>query len=106
MAEWIRLGDAAEVAEGSCRVYEVAGNPIALFKVEGCYFAIDNACVHQGGPLAEGTIQGKTVTCPWHFWRYDLTTGKTTSSDQIGVRAYPVEVRGADVLVDVAPSKS
>ena len=102
MANWVRVGSAGEIAENGCRVYGVEGNTIAVFKVDGGYFAIDNACAHQGGPLSEGTINGRTVTCPWHFWQYNLATGKTTTSGDMGVRSYAVEVRDDDVLVDIA----
>lgn len=102
MANWIRIGTAAEVPAGGCAVFDAAGNTIAVFSVEGGLYAIDNTCKHQGGPLGEGTIEGVLVSCPWHHWQYNIKTGKTKFSDEIGVRTYALEVRGEEVFVDVA----
>ena len=102
MANWIRIGAASEIPEGACRVYGAEGNSLAVFRVEGAYHAIDNTCLHRGGPLGEGTIEGRVVTCPWHYWQYDVTTGKTLHSDAMGVRTYPLELRGEELFVDVA----
>src|SRR2546427_7356751 len=47
----------------------------SLFNVDGTYYAINNSCAHRGGPLGEGELDGRVVTCPWHAWRWDVTTG-------------------------------
>lgn len=101
MANWVRLGAAAEILPGHCRVYESSGCTIAVFNVPEGLHAIDDTCVHRGGPLSEGEISGKIVTCPWHHWSYDVTTGKTTMSETIGVKKYQLELRDNDVWVDV-----
>ena len=101
MANWIRLGTAGEIPSGGCRVYEASGNTIAVFNLGDGMHAIDNTCVHRGGPLGEGEISGKNVTCPWHHWSYDVTTGKSTMSDTIGVKKYPLELRENELWVDV-----
>ena len=102
MANWVRVGTSSEIPEGQCRVYETSGNSIAVFNVGGAYHAIDSTCLHQGGPLGEGEIQGNIVTCPWHHWSYDVTTGRTTMSESVGVKKYPLEVRDGELFVDVA----
>ena len=101
MPNWIRVGSASEVPDGGCRLFEVGGHAIAVFRAEGGMHAIDNTCLHRGGPLNEGSIQGTIVTCPWHFWTYDVTTGKSTMAGEVAVRKYPLEVRGEDLFVDV-----
>ena len=101
MANWVRLGSTTEIPSGQCRVYESSGCTIAVFNVSEGFHAIDNTCVHQGGPLGEGEMSGKVVTCPWHHWSYDVTTGRTTMSETVGVRKYPLELRDNDVWVDV-----
>ncbi len=53
------------------------------------------------GPLGEGELEGNVVTCPWHGWQYDVTTGKVVMSPSLGVDTYPVEVRGDEIFVDV-----
>src|SRR5207247_2387201 len=71
MENWIRIGSVSEVPSGTGRVYEAGGSRIAVFNVNGIFHAIDNTCLHQGGPLGEGTLEGKLVTCPLHHWQYD-----------------------------------
>ena len=55
--------------EGVCR----RGRVIALFNVDGTFYALDGVCPHQGGPLGQGTLEGCIVTCPWHGWQFDVT---------------------------------
>lgn len=60
---------------------------------------IDNACPHASGNLSGGELKGEVVTCPWHFWEFDLTTGVCTHSEHVRVRTYPAEVREGWVWV-------
>ena len=101
MPNWVRLGKIDEIPSGRCRVYEASERTIAVFNLPEGVHAIDNVCVHRGGPLGEGDLSGKIVTCPWHHWSYDVTTGKTTMSETIGVKKYPLELRDDEVWVDV-----
>ena len=82
---------------------KLGGKTVAVANVNGKLFAINGVCVHEGGPLGEGALQGTAVICPWHAWEYDVTTGKIVGSpsDAAGVACYPVEVRGDDIFVDV-----
>jgi len=93
---------ATEIPSGTIREVHVAGKPVALANVAGRFFAIDNTCLHHGGPLGEGIFQDKVVTCPWHGWQYDVTTGKVVQNPTVGVACYPTEVRGDEVFVDIA----
>ena len=90
----------AEIPEGSIKEVQVAGQPIALANVAGTVYAISNTCLHRGGPLGEGQLEGKVVTCPWHGWQYDVTTGKVSQNPGVGVDCYALEVRGEDIFVD------
>ena len=101
MPNWVRLGKIDEIPSGRCRVYEASERTIAVFNLPEGVHAIDNVCVHRGGPLGEGDLSGKIVTCPWHHWSYDVTTGKTTMSDQVGVKKYALELRDSELWVDV-----
>jgi nitrite reductase/ring-hydroxylating ferredoxin subunit len=92
----------ADVPVGSVHEVQVAGKAVALANVDGKFFAINNTCLHRGGPLVEGSLQGKTVTCPWHGWEYDVTTGKLLQNPTMGVACYATEVRGEEVFVDIA----
>ncbi len=99
---FLRTARKDEIPAGSIREFQVEGATIAVANVEGKFFAINNTCLHRGGPLAEGELNGKVVTCPWHGWQYDVTTGKLTMNPTVGVNCYPVEVRGDDVFVDIS----
>ncbi len=90
-----------EVPVGTIREYQVGGKAIALANVDGKFFAISGVCLHQGGPLGEGEMSGQRVTCPWHAWEYDVTTGKLVTNPEVGVESYAVEVRGDDIYVDL-----
>lgn len=90
-----------EIPRGQIREFQVAGKSVAIANVEGKLFAINSICLHHGGPLGEGDLEGKLVTCPWHGWQYDVTTGKLAQQPDSGVNCYPVELRDGDVFVDV-----
>ena len=102
MANWILAGRISELPEGGRRVVDGGAIKVALFNVGGAYHALDNTCAHRGGPLGEGDLSGKVVTCPWHHWSFDVTTGRSTMSAELGVRSFPVEVRGEEIYVDIA----
>ncbi len=80
---------------------EIAGKQIALFNVAGKFVAMDNLCPHRGGPLADGPLMDNVVTCPWHGWQFDCTTGKSTRNPAICVGSYPTQVDGTTVYVEV-----
>jgi nitrite reductase (NADH) small subunit len=100
----VRAAKAGEVAPGTIQELEVAGKAVALANVGGKYYAINNTCLHRGGPLGQGPLEGNLVTCPWHGWEYDVTTGKIKQNPTVGVECYAVEVRDGEVFVDVAKS--
>src|SRR5215470_14688044 len=102
MAQFIRVASAADVAPGEAKCVEVAGKKIALFNLEGSFFAIDDTCTHRGGLLCEGEVAGEEVTCPWHGAVYNIKTGAVLKPPAPrGVASYHVRVQGADVEVEV-----
>jgi nitrite reductase (NADH) small subunit len=98
---FVRATAVSEIPPGKIREVTVAGKALAVANVAGEFHAIDNTCLHRGGPLGDGPMEGKIVTCPWHGWQYDVTTGKTCQNPSVAVKMYSVEVRGEDVFVDV-----
>jgi nitrite reductase (NADH) small subunit len=97
---FLRAAKKDEVPAGTIREFQVDGKTIALANVDGSFHAINNTCLHRGGPLGQGELEGTVVTCPWHGWQYDVTSGKVTMNPSVGVDCYTVEVRGEDVWVD------
>jgi len=98
---FVRAMKIGEIPPGMVRELQLDGKVIALSNVGGKLYAIDNVCLHRGGPLGEGELSGQVVTCPWHGWQYDVTSGKLVTNPAVGVETYPVELRGDDVYVDV-----
>ena len=86
---------------GENKIVNVNGTDVALFNVEGEFFAINNTCLHRGGPLGEGFLEGDVVTCPWHGWRYNVRTGNNVTMPNAHVASYKVKVEGDDILVDI-----
>jgi nitrite reductase/ring-hydroxylating ferredoxin subunit len=102
MAEFVKVAKTSEVEPGQARVVDVNGKQIALFNVDGQFFAIDNTCTHRGGPLAEGEVSGHDVTCPWHGAKFDVRTGEVGRPPAAAaVARYGVRVTGADIEVEV-----
>lgn len=99
MAEFHKVAAVSEVPRGKGKAVAVGPKKIALFNVDGKFFAIDNTCLHRGGPLGEGDLEGKTVTCPWHGWEYDVATGQSAVNPSVKVATYPVRVQGQDIQV-------
>lgn len=97
----VRVARVAEIGTGEGRVVEAGGRTLALFNVDGRLYAIDNSCLHRGGPLGEGELEGRVVTCPWHAWRWDVTTGANTNNPAVKVACFPVSVEGDEVVVEL-----
>lgn len=97
---FLRAARKDEIPSGTIREFQVDGRAIAISNVDGAFYAISNACIHRGGPLGQGDLAGKVVTCPWHGWQYDVTSGKVPSNPSVGVSCFPVELRGDDIWVD------
>src|SRR5262245_33548523 len=91
----------SEVPVGSIKEVLVGGKPVALANVGGTFYAIDNTCLHRGGPLGQGQLAGSVVTCPWHGWQFDVTTGKAVMNPNAGVGCLKTEVKGEDIYVDL-----
>ncbi len=97
----IRAAKTSEIPPGAIREFQLDGKTVAVANVNGAFYCIDNTCLHRGGPLGQGVMNGKSVTCPWHGWEYDVTTGKVGLNPSVGVACYRIEVRGEDLFVEV-----
>jgi nitrite reductase (NADH) small subunit len=102
MSEWVKLCRRAELPEeGAAKEFAVGPKMVCVAMIDGKPLALDNVCPHRGGPLAEGTIEGGKVVCPWHQWEFDLATGRASDGSDAGVGAYPVRQSGDDVMVEI-----
>jgi nitrite reductase/ring-hydroxylating ferredoxin subunit len=115
MTERYPVAETTELSEDGSRVItEIRGQEIAVFRHDGDYYAVANYCIHQGGPLCEGALSGhmttaedgwdwryddeeKYVVCPWHGWKFDITSGRSPKDDRYAVPTYDVEVEDGTV---------
>ena len=102
MSAFVKVASRAELPPGSKKLVEVDGRAIAVFHCEGAFYAIDDVCTHDGGPLAEGELFGGESECPRHGARFDVRTGRPLCMPAIEpVATHATEVRGDDVYVSV-----
>jgi nitrite reductase (NADH) small subunit len=101
MLGFVKMAKLSELTPGSAKEVEYDGRIYAIFNIDGQISAIDGICPHQGGPLAEGEVNGTIVTCPWHGWQFDVRTGQSTLGSRIRQPVYEVKLEGDDVLVAV-----
>jgi nitrite reductase/ring-hydroxylating ferredoxin subunit len=102
MADFVKVANTNEIEPGQARLVDVKGKQIALFNVDGQFFALDNTCTHRGGPLAEGEVLGHEVTCPWHGATFDVRTGEVVGPPaERAVVRYGVRVTETDIEVEL-----
>ena len=100
--EFVHVANVEELDDEGRLLFEIDGQPIALFKIADEIFAIADVCSHDDGPLAEGDIDGHEVVCPRHGAHFDLRSGKALSLPAVvDIPAYPVKMEGNEIFVGV-----
>ena len=97
VGQFVVVARAEEIPPGTARRVEIEGRAIAVYNVDGTFYATQNECVHLRGPLAEGELDGCVVTCPWHGWQYDVRTGENEFDRAIVLETYEVAVEDGEV---------
>ncbi len=97
----IKVANVKDVKEGCGKVVSANGVDIALFKISGKFYAIENTCPHKGGPLGEGSVDDSKVTCPWHGWSFDVKTGQNTKFPTIKQKRFDVSVDGDNIIIEI-----
>lgn len=97
MREFVTVGSVADFSSGLGKMVTVDGRHVALFRLGDEFFALDNMCLHRGGPLCEGFVENNVVTCPWHGWSYEIKTGTMVQDPRVGVSKHDVRLDG-DVI--------
>ena len=103
MAGFVKVAKTGELEEGKGKKVTVNGQDIAIFRISGKVYAIQENCPHQGGPLSDGDLTGNVVMCPWHGMTYDVTTGKAAPdawNQELSVKTYNVKVEADDILIE------
>lgn len=102
MATLVKVAETSEIPAGQGKLVEAGGKKIALFNVDGEFYAIDDTCTHRGGPLSQGSLDGTTVTCPWHGADFDVASGDVKGPPApTGVACYKVQVDGNEVKLEI-----
>lgn len=103
-AEWVRVASLDQVPPGRLFWAQVGRDEIVVVNLDGELFALDNLCLHAGGPLDKGQLQDGCIRCPWHGWTWDPRTGRAVWPPvNWRVRRYPVKVEGRDIYVGRSP---
>lgn len=102
MPSFVTVARVGELLPGSARQVTVEGRWVALFNIDGVYHAVDNLCLHRGGPLCEGGIRGHVVTCPWHGWQFDVTSGALVQDPTVGVSHHATRIVGDEIQVKLS----
>lgn len=103
------VGLSTEIKSGESKSFSIKTEEeknieIAVFNLNGSFYAISNSCIHKGGPLSNGFLDGDIVTCPWHGWKYSVKTGKSPHEGGDSVNSYDVKITGNKVYVNSIPS--
>ena len=103
MSDWIDIGPLEAIAPRGARVVKTAFGCVAVFRTaKDEVYALDNACPHKQGPLAEGIVHGAKVTCPLHNWVFDLETGQAQGADEGQVATYPAQVAEGRIMLEAS----
>jgi len=97
----VKVFGANEMEVGGTKIMKVEGKSIAFFRIGEEFFALDNICLHRGGPLGEGGLDGYRIICPWHGWTYDVRTGAFEIIPALKVKTYAVKKEGDSVFLEL-----
>lgn len=98
---WHRVAKVTDLKDGEAQTAQLEGHSVAVFRLKGKFYAMDNRCPHRGGPLADGHLEGDLVTCPWHAWQFDVTSGKCENAPEFGQTCYATKVEKDELWVEV-----
>lgn len=103
LARWLEIGPLADIPPLGARTLRTPQGDIAVFRTaEDEVFALRDACPHQGGPLSQGIVAGRSVYCPLHNWCIDLATGCAHEPDEGETPHYPICVQDGTVYLDLS----
>lgn len=98
----VRLGSESELPlTDEAKEFPCGDKTICVANVNGEFTAMDNVCLHRGGPLGQGMIEGNKVVCPWHGWEWNAKTGEATQNPSMKVAVYPLKIESGDVMIEI-----
>jgi nitrite reductase/ring-hydroxylating ferredoxin subunit len=94
--------EASEVPKGTCKAFQIDGRGVALYNVDGVFYATQDFCRHKGGSLGKGELKGSIVACPLHGWRFNVITGDCLTQPHCKkLRLFPTFVEGGRIMVEI-----
>ncbi len=99
MSDFIEVARSDEVSTGRATVRTIGERRIALYHTATGFFATDNTCPHRGGPLGDGDLLGNEIVCPWHFFGFEVDSGRCAGNPEMCVATYEVRIDGERILV-------
>ncbi len=96
-----RIASVSDIPPGTGKELAAGGRIVALYNIGGTFHALDGVCPHAGGPLGKGYVSGEIVTCPWHGWQFNVTTGRHCLNERIQHTMFSVRVDGDAVYVEL-----
>mgnify|MGYP000659557868 CR=1 FL=1 len=104
---WVDVGALDDIPRQGARVIKTAIGCVAAFRTgDDQVFALSDRCPHKGGPLSDGIVHGRQVTCPLHNWVFSLESGKAQGADEGRVETYPIRVEAGRLMLDVTLLKA
>ena len=98
--DFVKVAESKEIQPSNMLEVDLKGESVCIANVGGRYYAIGNVCTHEGGPLADGGLEGYEVECPWHGSKFDIRTGKVTNPPADEPEPiYEVKVDGNNILI-------
>jgi nitrite reductase (NADH) small subunit len=102
MSQFVKLTDQAGLpAEGEAKEFPCGAKVICVANVNQVISAMDNVCLHRGGPLGQGVIEGNKLVCPWHGWQWDPKTGEAVHSPNLKLKVYPLKMENGEVMIEL-----
>jgi 3-phenylpropionate/trans-cinnamate dioxygenase ferredoxin component len=101
MPNYVKVAAVTDIPPGTKKIVEVAGVLVVVVNLDGQFYAVEDVCTHDGGPLGEGKLEGRQLVCPRHGARFDVRTGAALTMPAFEpVPTYEVRIEGDDVLVE------
>jgi nitrite reductase/ring-hydroxylating ferredoxin subunit/multimeric flavodoxin WrbA len=106
------VGLTTDIKSGSSKSFSIRTDgekkitEIVVFNLDGTFHAISNSCIHKGGPLSKGSLDGDIVTCPWHGWKYSVKTGKSPHEGGDSVNSYPLKIIENKIYINSIPASA
>jgi len=97
-----RLASQSELpAPGQVKEFPCGDKMICVANVDGTISAMENVCLHRGGPLGQGAVENGRVICPWHLWEWDPKTGQAVHDARAKLAVYPVKIENGEVMIEM-----